>query len=297
MKVWLAVACSLAMFLTMPSAAQTELQEDVRYEGNTHLTIPSLGLSFVVPPGWFGGVAKGSPFMVLADESNEVTIIITADEMKEENIAGEMQRQISIDEGLSISPIGMVKKEGRRWWGDYMIHGATQDMKCYVEVRLGEFNIGAGCIVLARPTAIEKGKLASTSLLKSMTFTEPQKPKVAAAAGITQPWSDYLKGKSLKYYYTQGDFSDTDFIHLCSDGSFGRRKRTSSGGVTGTANMWGGNQGTWQASGQGDEGTLVLNNQDGTRAEFRLQYTQGTKGLGLYLNGYRYFVEASTQCN
>jgi hypothetical protein len=61
--------------------------------------------------------------------------------------------------------------------------------------------------------------------------------------------------------------------------------------------MWGKDSGTWKASGQGDEGILTLNNQDGTQVEFKMHYREGTKGLGLYLNGYRYFVETSSQCN
>jgi hypothetical protein len=204
---------------------------------------------------------------------------------------------MSIDENLSISPIGMVKKEGKRLWGDYKVEGATQDLKCYVEVKLGGHGIGAGCISIAFPSAIERAKKAGMELLKSMNFTAPVQPQVAKSAGIDQPWSEYLKGRSLKYFYTQGDFSDTDYIHLCSNGIFSRRKSTVSGGVTGTASMRGGDQGTWQASGQGDNGTLVLNNQDGTRSEFKIQYREGTKGVGLYLDGYRYYMEASTQCN
>jgi len=276
---------------------QVELKENVRYEGSTHLTIPSLGISFVVPTGFFGGVSPGSPFMVLTDDTNEISIIITADEMKEETVQADLQRQISIDEGLSISPIGMVRKEGKRWWGEYKIEGATQDMKCYVEVKLGEYGIGAGCIVMALPSAFERAKIATGNLLVSLSFSAPVQSQVSSSSGMDQPWNDYLKGRSLKYFYTQGDFSDTDFIHLCSDGTFTRSKSTVSGGSTGTGSMWGGDQGTWQATGKGDEGSLTLNNRDGTVDQFRIQYREGTKGLGVYLNGYRYYSEASTQCN
>lgn len=289
----LAVVC----FSFGTAYCQTEMKENVRYESNTHLIIPTLGISFIIPPGFYGGVAPGSPFMVLADDSNEISIIITADEMKAETIPADMQRQMSIDEGLSISPIGMIKIEGKRWYGDYKVEGATQDMKCYVEVKLGDYNIGAGCIVIALPSAIARAKKAGIDVLKSMTFKAPQQPQVAQSSGIDKPWNEYFRGKSLKYFYTQGDFSDTDFIHLCSNGTFSRSKSTVSGGSTGTGSMWGGDQGTWQAIGQGDEGSLILNNRDGTRSEFRIQYRQGTKGLGLYLDGYRYYTEASAQCN
>ncbi len=295
MKLLLTLICALAV--TVNSFAQTELKENVRYDGNTSLVIPALGITFTIPEGWYGGIVSGSPYMVLADDANEVNIIITANEMVEEMVATELQQTIVLDETISISPKGTIQREGRRWWGEYTISGVERDMQCYLEVKLGEFTIGAGCIVMALPSSFEKGKKAASAILKSMIFTAPVQSQAAASSGINMPWSDYLKGKSLKYYYTQGDFSDTDFIHLCSDGSFTRRKNTVSGGITGTGTLHGKNLGTWQATGQGDVGSLVLTFRDGGQAEFQLHYGEGKKGRGLYLNGYRYFVEASTQCN
>ncbi len=269
---------------------------DVRYEGGTHLSIAALGLSFTLPSGFYGGIPQGSSVMILADNTNEITFIITANEMEAKNVFGEMQKQIPIDGGVYIAPIGMIKNEGNRWWGNYAVHGMPQETKGYGEIRLGEHGIGVGCIVLAFPASFDRAKKAAEEFFASLKFSPPQQTQAASSAGINQPWDQYLKGQSLKFYYTQGDFSDTDFIHLCSNGTFTRNKRTSSGGVTGTGTMWGGSHGTWQASGQGDSGTLILHNQDGTRAEFRIQYGQGNKGTGLYLNGSRYYVEKSTQC-
>ncbi|MCU0358402.1 MAG: hypothetical protein MUE95_12560 [Cyclobacteriaceae bacterium] len=292
---------SLTLLLVLKlslATAQEELQENVRYEGNTKIKISALGIQFTIPSNWYGGVSAGSPYMVLADAGDEMTIIISADEMSEANVLREMQQQIALDENISIKPAGTIRKEGKRWYGDYSILGATQDLKCFVEVNLGDHNIGAAMILMAYPAAFDAGKRALSQLASSMQFTAPvAAPAATASTGPDKPYSDYLKGKSLKYYYTQGDFSDTDFIHLCSNGTFTRSKNTISGGVTGTGSMWGKENGTWKATGQGSEGVLTLYNQDGTQNEFRMQYREGTKGLGLYLNGYRYYVEGSSQCN
>lgn len=295
MKSLFTLVCGV--IISWSSSAQTELKENVRYEGLTSLVIPTLGITFTIPEGWYGGIASGSSFMVLADDTNEVTIIITADEMVEELVAPELQQTIALDETISISPKGTIQKEGKRWWGDYTINGVAREMQGYLEVRLGEFTIGAGCIVMALPSSFDRGKKAAAAILKSMIFTAPVQSQASASSGIDMPWNDYLKGKSLKYYYTQGDFSDTDFIHLCSDGSFTRRKNTVSGGITGTGTLYDKNMGTWQATGQGNVGSLILTFRDGATEQFQLQYGEGKKGRGLYLNGYRYFVEASTQCN
>jgi len=282
--------------------AQTELQQGVQYEGNTVLTIPGLGISFKIPAGWSGGVPEGAEVMILVDATNEATIIVSANEMEEKDVFGELQKQLPIDEGISISPIGLVKKDGKRWWGNYKVNGVPQEMKGYVEVRLGDFNIGSGCIVLALPVAFERGKLAATELLQSVKFTAPQQQTAqhsdaTANTGVNQPWSEYLKRKSLKYYYTQGDFSESDFIYLCSDGSFSRKTRTYSGGITGYGAMNNSYYGRWQATGQGGSGTITLFNQDGSRTEFRLEYGKGKKGTGIYLNGNRFYEEVTSECN
>jgi len=300
MKRWLNLV-GITM-LTLTASAQTELKENVRYEGNTQLIIPTLGITFSIPDGWFGGIATGSSYMVLADNSNEATLIITADEMSEDEVLGNLQQTIALDENISIMPVGTIQKEGKRWWGNYKVNGVPQEMKGYVEVRLGDFTIGSGCIVLALPVAFERGKLAATELLRSMKFIAPQQqttqPSDATTnAGINQPWSEYLKRKSLKYYYTQGDFSESDFIYLCSDGSFSRKTRTYSGGITGYGAMNNSYYGRWQATGQGGSGTITLFNQDGSRTEFRLEYGQGKKGMGIYLNGNRFFEEVTNECN
>ncbi|WKZ60132.1 MAG: hypothetical protein QY309_01335 [Cyclobacteriaceae bacterium] len=279
------------------SVAQTELSENVQYEGNRQLKISSLGISFTIPSGWMGGVPQGSSVMVLAEASNEITLIVTASEMDEQSVFGELQKQIPIDGGISISPIGLVKKEGKRWWGNYRVDGVAQEMKGYVEARLGDHGVGVGCIVVALPGALERGKQGASQLLQSLTFAKPIVPTTnTQAAGITQPWNEYLKHKSLKYYYTQGDFSDSDFITLCSDGSYARKKRTYSGGVTGTGSLNSTDYGRWKAQGQGDVGTLTLTSQDGSQAEFRIEYGQGNKGTGIYLNGNRYYAEATNEC-
>lgn len=280
---------------------QTELKSGVQYEGNTVLTIPGLGISFKIPAGWSGGVPEGAEVMVLVDAANEATIIISANEMDEKDVFGELQKQLPIDDGISISPIGLVKKDGRRWWGNYKVNGVPQEMKGYVEVRLGDFDIGSGCIVLALPAAFDRGKQAATELLQSMKFTAPvqtaQHTEATTNTGVNQPWNEYLKRKSLKYYYTQGDFSESDFIYLCSDGSFSRKTRTYSGGITGYGAMNNSYYGRWQATGQGSSGSITLFNQDGSRTEFQLEYGKGKKGTGIYLNGNRFFEEVTNECN
>ncbi len=276
--------------------SQSELKEGVQYPENTSLVVSVMGITLKIPSGWSGGVPVGSSTLLLSDGSNESTIFVTADYLEEDKVLEYLRNEISLEQGVSLIPVGHVQQQGKRWSGEYRVNGVSLTMQGYVEVRLGKSNIGVGCVVISLPNAFEKGKSGAIELLNSIQFTEPNNSNNTKAAGINQSWDQYLKGRSLRYYYSQGDFSETDFIHLCATGSFNRSKRSSSGGSTGYGAVSGNNQGTWNALGEGDTGKLILRFDDGTQAEFQIQYGQGNKGLGIYLNGSRYYAEISNQC-
>lgn len=289
MKLLLILCFAVIRFLVV---AQTEVQQGVQYESGTHLKVSSLGLKFKLPTGFTGGVPQGSTVMVIADASSAITILLTAEQMQESSILADLQQVIPIDGGVTISPRSVIKRDGKRWFGDYAVNGVSQEMKGYVEVRLGDHQIGVGCILVALPDAFDRGKRAATELLQSMVFMEP-----AGVDGIDQSWNEYLKHKSLKFYHTQGDYSDSDFIYLCSNGSYSRQRRTSSGGGVGLGTMNSTDYGQWEAVGKGMLGKLILISQDGSRSEFDISYTTGNKGKGIYLNGNRYYEETTSECN
>jgi hypothetical protein len=287
----------LLNLLIISSYAQVELQEGVNYSENTQLEVSSRGVTFKIPSGWYGGLPSGGSAFLMADNSNEISIIVMGEEFQQQQILSELQKEISLDKGITLIPSGTINHQGNSWFGDYNVSGGGQEMKGYVSVKLGDYNIGVACMVIALPSSIERGKKAANEFLNSVRFTKPEQSQVAKGDGINQPWNEYLKGKSLRYYYSKGDFSETDFIHLCSNGSFQRSKQSRSGGITGSGFIAGGELGTWKATGEGNKGSLFLYNQDGTQDEFSVEYGNGPKGVGLHLNGYRYYVEASNQCN
>ncbi len=291
------VVLILLLGISCKAFSQVELQEGVQYSENTSLLYSLHGISFKIPAGFSGSVPSGVSALVLTDPRKEITILLTADQFEENQVLEYLRNEIPLEQGISLIPTGTPEQQDKRWFGDYQVKGVAQEMRGYVEVRLGNFNIGAGCVVLALPNSFERGKTGAKDLLSSFQFREPVQTQYATAAGINQPWSQYLKGRSLKFYYTQGNFTESDFIHLCANGSFQRSKQSSSGGITGSGLVYGNNHGTWKALGDGDTGKLLLLHQDGTQSEFEIQYHQGNKGMGIYLNGYRYYAEMSNQCN
>lgn len=286
------------LIIILPGYAwsQTEIEYEVNYTGNTPLINSFYGISFKVPMGWFGKVPDGGSALILSENTNQMNIMIMFNEFEPDKLLAEMQQEMTF-QGITLVPTGNIRREGMRWYGDYQVNGLQVEAKAHADVRVGKFNTGIISILVSPQASFDAGKKDLAGLLNSVAFTPPKKPQYAATAGITQPWNEYLKGRSLKYFYTQGQFSDTDFIDLCSNGTFMRYNEAISGGYTGTGFVAGGEGGTWKATGQGDRGILFLTKQDGVKLELQIDYTDGSKGTGLYLDGKRYYIEASKQCN
>lgn len=280
-------------FIYIGTNAQTELQQEVNYTGGTTLKISSFGFNFTIPQGWQGGVPAGSASLILVDASNEATLIISSTQTNASAMRAELQKQIDLGGGIAITPVGLISNSGDSWSGNYTVTGAQQEMKGYVHARLGNFENGIICIVLSLPTSIAKAKSAAVQLMQTVQFYKPQQAE--NSAGV-KPWAEYLINKSLKRYYTQGDYSESDFIYLCANGSFTRHTRSSSGGVTGVGSISNSYYGRWQATSQGS-GVLTLIDNDGTQTNFQIYYGAGTKGTGVYLNNNRYYDEATSECN
>jgi hypothetical protein len=276
--------------------SQTEIDYEVNYTENTQLVNSFYGISFNVPRGWFGKVPDGGTALILAEKTDQMNIMIMFNEFDPDKLLTEMQQEMTF-QGITFVPAGNIRRDGMRWYGDYKVSGLQQEAKAQADVRVGRYNTGIISILISPTATFEAGKKDLAALLSSVVFTPPEKPQYAAAAGITQPWNEYLKGRSLKYFYTQGQFSDTDFIDLCGNGTFVRYNEAISGGYTGSGFVAGGEVGKWTATGQGDHGILFLTKQDGVKLEFSIEYTNGSKGTGLYLAGKRYYIEISKQCN
>jgi hypothetical protein len=119
-------------------------------------------------------------------------------------------------------------------------------------------------------------------------------PKSATNSnGSIGEWSTYMKGRKLVYMKSETGFYMKINIYLCSDGSF--RYSDNSGGFGNGASIAAnaGYTGKWQANGNGNNGTLTLNYNDGSTKTYNTEIRDD----GLYLNGTRYFRDTNDLCN
>jgi hypothetical protein len=273
---------------------QTEIKEGVEYKGLSILTVSSLGLTLTIPENWTAVFPQGASALIIGSHDQQSTLIVTAESMDALSVQELMQQTSDLGNGIILIPKSSVSNRGNHFECEYSVNGSAQELNAFAEVLVGDFEIGVLGVVLSTPSSFESGKSGLQSLIQSVKFNKPKPTFSETTVGV--PWADYLRGKTLKYYYTTSGFSSQDYIYLCADGSFYRKSRDSSVSNLGTGSMRGSNQGRWAANGQGNSGTLQLVNSDGSSVNFQIHYGEGNKGTGLYLNGSRYYIDTNDQC-
>lgn len=285
---------SLIFGLYVTGSAQTEIAEGHRYEAGMLLKVESLGIQLEVPADHTAVLPQGSNTLVIISTDQEITLLVSADEMDLESSKKEMMQATNLGNGLSLIPAGDLWQDKQTLIGEYRVAGSPQPLKSLAQVQIGSHGIGLVAIMIATPSKFAAGETALGSLFSSLRFG---KPATAATSAGNEEWATYLKGKALKYFYTSNGFSSTDFIYLCSDGTFLRKLDDSSVSNLGTGVMHSGNEGRWHATGTGNSGKLVLTSPDGSQSSYELFYGEGNKGKGVYLSGSRYYVDNNDRCN
>jgi hypothetical protein len=130
------------------------------------------------------------------------------------------------------------------------------------------------------------------SMAGSVQFTKA--PEGAEAL----KWNTSLKGKLLTYLSTSNGGTERVDIHLCSNGTYLRKYEGSysSGGYADFSSVSANrDDGTWRIITRGAQAVLLLSNSTGSLQEFPI--TAGSASNEINLNGKRYFIQGSANCN
>ena len=151
--------------------------------------------------------------------------------------------------------------------------------------------INISCVA---PASLYNDALTNTlrSIANTVTFSKPQ------TSALAEQWKAKLKGKELLYLKTANGMSDKFSIDLCSNGQFVKKENSSYLSQTYSDNFSyagrSGDQGRWDVITQGATPVLVLRANDGKVFQYQITLRQASNELGL--NGMRYFVRASQNC-
>jgi len=201
--------------------------------------------------------------------------------------------------GLTLHPIAEVVGRGGALVGRYEVRGAPQRLSAYSEAVSGERGVTVAFTLIAAPGSLAQHEAIVQTLVAGTDLGAGDGAVTDREAADTDDadgrWDVYLKGKHILRYYTATGFTEENYLWLCSDGTF--RKRRQSGGFGGGAS--GAHQGEvtgrWTATGSGEYGRLTLRYGDGTTSEHELRWDYDKNKL--YVDGKRWLHGTNDFCS
>ncbi|MTB52090.1 hypothetical protein [Lewinella sp. W8] len=275
-------------FLLTATSLLAQLRGHVNYE--------TLGVSFDIPPGWFG--QEGEDMVILGSNTVPGLVILTTHSSSREELIQEARAGIADQNGTNMQLGGELKMLGDHAVGG-MFTGTMehQAAKGYIIGMANPQEGGIGVTIISASTqeAFSQANIeVADQLYQSFTFKKIDKRKEI------DEWTEWLSNVRLTYmdsYYSpnatdggiSGGYSREQRIDLCGAGYFkqsGRDDMTITGdGVSGYSSGNQAGQGTWKIMAAGTQLMLVLKYHNGEEASYGLEY----KDEKLYLDGTRYF--------
>jgi hypothetical protein len=270
-----------------PVAAATIVAGE-RYRGSIELEAPNLGVGFTLPEGWVGQLPEGADMFVMTPDDRSY-VFATADEMSVEGIRTVFARPLELGNGIVLRPKGPATVDGETVGTVFDVTGTPEPYAGEARARVGAHGVGIGFIAVGPAAEREALSRVLERLVAGVTFAAPrQPPEQEAGDGTADDWATYMRGRYIARLYTNSGYGEKDEFWLCSDGSF--RHVDHAYGDAGVYHRE--HFGRWQATGTGNDGTLVLGYDDGSTANRQLQYRDDK----LYLDGTQYLRGANSYC-
>lgn len=290
----------LLLLGTIHTGLAVEIEPARIYPGGTRLEVAAYGVAFTVPAHWKGTLPAGSEvFVMQPDADPEVYIMASGEAATKAEVAEVMASPIDLGDGLTLHPIAEVVERGEALAGRYEVRGAPQRLSAYSEVVSGVRGVTVAFTLIAAPGSLAQHEAIVQTLVAGTDLGAGGKTVTDSESTDTDDahdrWDVYLKGKHILRYYTATGYTEEQYLWLCSDGTF--RKRRQSGGFGGGASgaYQGKVSGRWTATGSGEYGLLTLHYGDGTTSEYELRWDYDKNRL--YVDGKRWLHGANDLCS
>ena len=197
-------------------AAETEIQPGVQYPGGSRVKSSSLGVSFVIPEAWFGGILANNNTFTLVSNTQPGMVTAVSEYVRNIQTAARMLSEpLPLDENNHLFPSEAPKVEGNELRQAFQ---GQVEGKAAVGVARGlVHDTGVGIVFvgigLAAQADLYRGLI--DELAKSVEFTTPV--SVAAPPG---GWDNYLRGTQLYLVRSSQGFHQERRVDLCPDDRF-----------------------------------------------------------------------------
>ncbi len=290
----------LLPFLFSTATQAVEPQAGQIYQGNTEISVETLGVGFTIPAGWRGALLPNGQAFLMEPADASATLFVIADRMSAEQAFNTLQEPVPLTDTIQLTLDGTLQRQAKDFSAFYQVLFNPQ-LSAELRAKSADNGTSIAFFLISsaaqlpsyRPTLeqtfasleIKTGTEASTTIAES-----------AGAAGSTdqETWLSYLKGKHIVRFFTATGYTEEQHIWLCSNGYYVRR--FDSGGFGGGASgaFQGNYDGTWTATGAGETGQLILDTSDG-KAHYDLRWDYGNSRL--YVDGKRWLHDENKVCN
>ncbi len=291
MRARILILCLASLLWT--SEARAGLPEAGKvYQGPVSFSSPPDGLAFSLPKGWAGGM-DGEFFGIVdpKDKGQNGIVLLWSTKGTLDDARKTTASAIPV-KGVGLRPKSKIARSKKGLKATYTVVGGGALTEATVTARVAHGTIVA--IIAAYSTV---GKKSVAGLTKSLEASiRITKPKVVAQSagngGGADSWQKFLTGARLTRFSTGSGYSEKESYTFCPNGTFYRSFGASSSSGNGSGAAQANNSGRWKATGQGNNGVIILHfandSVDRSAVEYRNSKT--------YWGGTRYFYEPS-KCN
>lgn len=283
----------------------TDIQTGQQYNGGTRVNSPDLGLSFVVPDEWLGGLPQGAEAFVMGSNTRAGIIVVLSQRSSSiDEVVDALSQPLPLDQGVILQPVGQPEVDGPWVRTRVTTSDGSNNFEGYAialvrEKGLGIFIVGVG------PEGADyyqqvAASLASSTRVTTVSVASNQAAPSSGPGGqdssqLAQEWQQFFNGMRATYLSSfssglSGGSSEKVEYDLCSDGQFAYSSSSSLSIDTGGASAFSGgssaNSGTWRIVTQGNQAFMELAWSDGDVSNITLEFTDDKT----YFNGSRYFI-------
>jgi len=286
------------------------LQPGKIYQGGENISVIELGLGFVIPENWSGGLNPANQMFVMENQSKDALIFAIAEEATEAQLTTYLHGPLSLTPTLHLNLQEALTKDNKIVSGQYSVL-YNPELLALVKAKNIKENVAVAFILVSEQSKMPERESVLNDMMANLktletsstaqTLASQQEPqqvpqqKTKQYSSQEQTWQSYLKGKHIVRFYTASGYTEEQHIWLCSDGRFARK--FDSGGFGGGASgaFSGRYGGRWQAQGAGEHGRLYLQFNTGEVSQYQLRWDYSTSKL--YVDGKRWLHDNNQLCN
>ncbi|MEJ1240620.1 hypothetical protein WBG78_20925 [Chryseolinea sp. T2] len=289
----------LLFFIIIANSAFAQLPSNrmsagvMHYAGDTVRSI-RLGLWAIVPQGWKAVLPRDTEVVVLVPDDNSSSSTIYAVLNENMTLAQQkinLEKGFSLADGLNVVPDGPVTQRTAEVLAtNAKLSGAKANTqaKFYIESKCNPVGYCLVFVLQADAPNMEKGKTALKQLVDNVVFEDMS--HVSPYANFD--WKEFLSNKLLLRFRRDASGKQEDELELCKNGNF-KANITRSGAFKVPKEYAGKNKGTWSLTSNNDKATITLTFKKLKPITLEVQ----GKDEEIYVNGHRYFVGESENCD